>query len=86
MKKYSHCFFVCLIDDAPAGYIGVINDDIRIATHPEYQKRGVAKFMLEEIKNKFPNALAKVKVTNDASLKLFESSGFRVRYYLLERE
>ena len=86
MKKYSHCFFVCLIDEELAGYVGVINEDIRVATHPDYQKRGVGKFMLEQIKNKFPNALAKIKITNEASLKLFESSGFKVKYYLLERE
>jgi ribosomal protein S18 acetylase RimI-like enzyme len=86
MKKYSHCFFVCLIDEEPAGYIGVIDEDIRVATHPDYQKRGVGKFMLEQIKNKFPNALAKIKITNEASLKLFESSGFKIKYYLLERE
>jgi ribosomal protein S18 acetylase RimI-like enzyme len=86
MKKYSHCFFVCLINGEFAGYVGVIDDDIRVATHPDYQKRGVGKFMLEQIKNKFPNALAKIKITNEASLKLFESSGFKVKYYLLERE
>jgi len=86
MKKYSDCFFICLIDNKPAGYIGVINDDIRVATHPDYQKLGVGKFMLEQIKNKFPNALAKIKITNEASLKLFQSSGFKIKYYLLEKE
>jgi GNAT superfamily N-acetyltransferase len=86
MKHYHDCFYLCILDDKPVGYVGVINEDIRIATHPDYQKKGVGKFLLSEIKNIFPNAYAKIKINNEASLKLFQSAGFKLKYYLLERE
>ena len=86
MEKYSDNYFLCLIDNIPAGYVGVVDDDIRVATHPEYQGRGVGKFMINEIMKIFPNSCAKVKIENTASLKLFEACGFEKKYYLLERE
>ena len=39
MNKFQLNYRVCLIDKKPVGYIGVIEDDIRICTHPDYQKR-----------------------------------------------
>jgi L-amino acid N-acyltransferase YncA len=42
--------------------------------------------MINEIMNLFPDAVAKVKLDNEASLKLFEKCGFEKRFYLLERE
>lgn len=86
MDQHHDCFYICLIDETPVGYVGVINDDIRVATHPNFQKQGIGKFMLKSIATIFPNAIAKIKISNQASLKLFQSSGFKVRYYLLERE
>ena len=86
MKKFGSCFYICLIDEKPAGYIGVIDNDIRIATHPDYQKMGVAKFMLEKICELFPKAQAKIKIENEASLKLFKSMGYKIKYFLLEKE
>lgn len=85
MSKYNDCFYICLYNGEPAGYIGVINDDIRIATHPDYQGKGVASFMLKEIVKKFPNALAKIKINNEASLRLFEKCGFKKVFYILEQ-
>lgn len=88
MKKYGDCFYICLLNetDKPVGYIGVINDDIRIATHPDYQKQGVGSFMIREISNIFPDAQAKVKIDNDISMKLFKKAGFKIKYYLLEKD
>jgi GNAT superfamily N-acetyltransferase len=86
MEQHSDCFYLCILDEQLAGYVGVINDDIRIATHPDFQKKGVGKFLLSEIKNVFPSACAKIKIDNEASLKLFQSAGFEVKYYLLERK
>jgi len=86
MKKYSDCFYICLIDEDPAGYVGVIQDDIRVATHPNFQGQGVGKFMINQIMNINPNAYAKVKIDNQTSLRLFKSCGFEKKYYLLEKE
>jgi len=86
MKKYSDCFYICLIDEDPAGYVGVIQDDIRVATHPNFQGQGVGKFMINQIMKMNPVAYAKVKIDNKASLKLFKSCGFEKKYFLLEKQ
>jgi RimJ/RimL family protein N-acetyltransferase len=86
MKKNSDFFWICLIENIPAGYIGVIEDDIRIATHPDYQGLGVATYMLNQIMRINPKAFAKVKINNKASLRLFEKCGFKKEYYLLEKK
>ena len=86
MLKYNNNYWVCVIDEKPVGYVGVIDNDIRVATHREHQGHGVGSFMINEIMNLFPDAVAKVKLDNEASLKLFEKCGFEKRFYLLERE
>jgi ribosomal protein S18 acetylase RimI-like enzyme len=86
MLRYGLFFYVCLIDNQPAGYVGVIDDDIRVATHPDFQGKGVGKFMINELMEMNPNAFAKVKIDNEASLRLFRSCGFKEKYYILEKE
>ena len=86
MLKYNSNFWVCLAQEKPAGYVGVIDDDIRVATHPDFQGMGVGSFMINEIMKIQPTAFAKVKIDNDASIKLFEKCGFKKKYYLLEKE
>ena len=85
MQSFGDSFYICLDKEKPIGYIGVIIRDIRVATHPDYQGKGVAKFMVNEIMKLHPNAFAKVKIENEASLRLFESCGFKKRYFILER-
>lgn len=84
MEKYSEFFHICILNDEPVGFVGVIDNDIRIATLPEKQKLGIASFMLSFIKEKYPNAQAKVKIENAASLALFQKAGYKVKFYLLE--
>jgi ribosomal protein S18 acetylase RimI-like enzyme len=86
MKKNSHFFWICVDKGEFLGYTGVIENDIRVATHPNYQGRGVGKFMINEIMKVSPNAFAKVKLENEPSLRLFESCGFKKKYYILEKE
>ncbi len=85
MKENSNFFYICLDKTTPIGYIGVIQNDIRVATHPDHQGKGVASFMLNEVMKIHPTAFAKVKIQNEASLRLFESCGFTKKYYVLER-
>ena len=85
MEKYSNCFRVALLDNEPVGYVGVIEDDIRVCTHPDHQGRGVGKFMINKCMEIWPTAFAKVKVDNQASLKLFESCGFTKSFYILNK-
>lgn len=86
MSQYNDCFYICLYNGEPAGYIGVIDDDIRVATHPDYQGKGVASFMINEIMKIHTNALAKVKVDNEASLRLFKSCGFTEKFFVLGKK
>ena len=84
MKKHSHGYKIAIHENKPVGFIGVVNDDIRVCTSPDSQGKGVGKFMINEIIKIFPNAKAKIKIDNKASLKVFESCGFKKKYYILE--
>tara|TARA_A100001515_G_scaffold77288_1_gene61380 strand:- start:14630 stop:15013 length:384 start_codon:yes stop_codon:yes gene_type:complete len=85
MKKWGENFYICIIDTKPAGYVGVIDNDIRVATHPYFQGVGVGTFMINEIMKLFPDAFAKVKLENEASIRLFKKCGFKEKYYILEK-
>ena len=85
MKKYADCYRIALVNGNPAGYVGVIDNDIRVCTHPDFQKMGVGKFMINECMKIWPKATARIKLDNTASVKLFEYCGFNKKYYLLER-
>ncbi|HBY66907.1 MAG TPA: hypothetical protein DEG69_03525 [Flavobacteriaceae bacterium] len=86
MKKNSTFFYILLDKDIPICYIGNIDNDIRVATHPDHQGKGAATFALNELMKRYPDAVAKVKIENKASLRLFEKCGFKKKYYLLEKE
>lgn len=78
MKGNSHRYRIALLDGRPAGYVGVIEDDIRVCTHPNFFGMGVGKFMIKSAIAIWPTAYAKVKIGNIASDKLFISCGFEV--------
>jgi len=78
MSNNSEHYRIALVDGQPAGYVGVLNDDIRVCTHPDFQGMGVGKFMINECMNIWPTAYAKVKHGNEASSKLFLACGFEM--------
>jgi ribosomal protein S18 acetylase RimI-like enzyme len=86
MMMYSKFYRIALIDGKPAGYVGVIDDDIRVCTHPNYQGQGVGKFMINECMKIWPTAFAKVKMENEASIKLFEACGFTKKFFILTKD
>jgi ribosomal protein S18 acetylase RimI-like enzyme len=86
MKTHSQFYRVALDNNEPCGYVGVINNDIRICTHPDFQGKGIGKFMLKEIIKIFPNAYAKIKVGNKASINLFSSVGFKEEFIIFKYE
>ncbi|MDA9791013.1 GNAT family N-acetyltransferase [Schleiferiaceae bacterium] len=83
MTKHSDNYRIALIDGHPCGYVGVIENDIRVCTDPDYQGKGIGKFMINELKKIWPDAIAKVKISNEASFKLFKSCGFEVEFLLM---
>ena len=77
MKKYSDGYYICLNNEnEPIGFIGEVNDDIRVAIIVKFQRMGVGKFMVNEFMKLKPNSYAKMKFDNIASKRLFESCGF----------
>lgn len=84
MKKNKQFYYICLLNNQPVGYIGIIDNDIRVATHPDFHGQGIALFMVKFIKKKFKKAQAKIKISNQASIRLFEKAGFKLKYYLYE--
>jgi len=88
MQKHAHEYWVCLCDENPCGYVGVIDGDIRVATSPDYQKLGVGVFMINFLQEKFhkDEIYAKVKIDNEASKKLFEKAGYKAKYYIYTLE
>ena len=85
MEEYSPYYYVAISNEGvPMGYVGVIEDDIRICTHPKHQGKGVGKFMLKKIRGIFPNAYGKVKIDNEASKNLFTSVGFKEKFIIFK--
>lgn len=86
MKKYANAYRICLLNNKiPVGFVGSIDGDIRVCTDDKYKNQGIGKFMIKSfIKNK-DNLFAKIKINNSSSIKLFESCGFKRKYFIYEK-
>jgi GNAT superfamily N-acetyltransferase len=80
-KNYRIC--IRLSDRKFLGFIGCVNNDIRIAVSPEYQGLGIGEYMLEYAKLEWPGAQVKIKIDNVASINLFRKAGYTVDCLLL---
>lgn len=76
MSKYCQNYYIALENDIPVGWIGAVEGDIRICVDPSNKKRGIGKFMLNELMIKHPTSNAKVLLNNSSSQNLFKSCGF----------
>lgn len=85
MSKFGKSYYICLLNETPVGFIGVIDNDIRLATKPEFKKNGIGKYMVNEIMNLYPKSIAKIKINNMSSIKLFESCGFKIEYLIMKK-
>ena len=85
MRNHHKSYRIALVDEQPAGYVAVIDDDIRVCTHPDFQGKGVGKFMINKCMEIWPSAFAKVKMDNEASIKMFEACGFTKKFYILTK-
>lgn len=82
MDEHGRNYYVCLSYGTPVGYAGVVENDIRICTQPEYFGIGVASFMLEFIKKMYPHATGQIKGDNYPSQRLFDK--VRVPYVMID--
>ena len=85
MSLHEECFRIALLGGKPVGYFGVIENDIRVCVHPDHQKKGIGKFLVNSCYKIWPHAFAKIKVNNESSKKLFESCGFKLQYLLYKK-
>jgi len=76
---------IATIDNKFSGFIGIVNDDIRVGVKRQYRKMGIGKFMINEFCNIFEINHAKIKINNIVSQKLFESCGFKKTFYILTK-
>jgi|TARA_R100000005_G_C4985499_1_gene193971 GNAT superfamily N-acetyltransferase len=74
MNKYGKNYYICLLYKKPVGFIGVVDEDIRLCTHPSAQGKGIGTFMLKEIVKLYPNATGKILEDNIPSQKAFEKA------------
>ena len=77
MQKNFENYKVCIMDEIPVGYVGLIKGkEITYCTHPDYNNRGIGTFMVQEFSKLYKNIEALVKIENVASQKVFEKLGW----------
>jgi RimJ/RimL family protein N-acetyltransferase len=85
MQAHWREYLIALVNGQPAGFVGSIDGDIRVCTHPDHQGNGVATFMVAELMRRFPKSYAKIKIGNEASKRLFAACGFKPSFVIYER-
>ena len=85
-KKYmisnSDRYKICLIDNKPAGYVGLAGDyEITYCVFPKFKGKGIGTFMVKEYSLLFNTIEAYVKTDNIASQKVFEKLGWEKQFY-----
>lgn len=78
MANHADEYYIALENDIPVGWVGSVEDDIRICTHPDHKGKGIGKFMLNRLMELHPTAQAKVLWENEASMELFMACDFHV--------
>jgi RimJ/RimL family protein N-acetyltransferase len=86
MQAHHQEYFIALADGRPVGFVGSVDGDIRVCTHPDFQRRGAATFMVTELMRRFPRSFAKIKSGNEASKRLFAACGFAPSFVIYERK
>lgn len=77
MNKNHTKYKICLIDEIPVGYIGIINsDEITYCVDPVYKGKGIGTFMVSEFIKNNNKLTAFVIPENTASARVFEKLGF----------
>jgi len=82
MNKNAHKYKICLLEDVPVGYIGLINEnEITYCVKPNYKNMGIGTFMVQEFIKLYEDLVAYVLPENQSSCKVFEKLGFEKHIY-----
>lgn len=85
MNKNSHRYKICLLENTPVGYIGLIKEnEITYCVHPDYQGKGIGTFMVKEFIKLYSSLIAYVLPENIGSNKVFEKLGFKKQIYYIK--
>jgi RimJ/RimL family protein N-acetyltransferase len=77
MGEYSSKYKICLSNNQPIGYIGLIKEnEITYCVHPDHQGKGIGTFMISEFIKIYNSLTAFVLPENIGSNKVFEKLGF----------
>lgn len=71
MNRYGNDFYVCIDDDIIYGFIGVVDNDLKIAVIPECQRSGIGEFMILEVFPRYKNCKIKVRKNNKKGINFF---------------
>jgi RimJ/RimL family protein N-acetyltransferase len=85
MKDNSYRYKICLLNDIPVGYIGIIKEnEITYCVHPEHQGKGIGTFMVSEFIKMHNTLTAFVLPENIGSSKVFEKLGFQKQFFYIK--
>jgi len=85
MNKNSDRYKICLLESVPVGYIGLIKEnEITYCVHPEYQRKGIGTFMVNEFCKLHPTLTAYVLPENLGSSRVFEKLGFKKQFFYIK--
>jgi ribosomal protein S18 acetylase RimI-like enzyme len=85
MEQYGKYYYIAIMNEIPVGFVGSVDNDIRVAVDPDYKNLGIGKKLIDFIVEKHPYATAKIKYDNIASIKLFESCNFNKTFILMQK-
>jgi RimJ/RimL family protein N-acetyltransferase len=85
MQSHWQEYFIGLVDGQPAGFVGSVEGDIRVCTSPDYQGHGLGAFMVGELMQRFPHSVARIKIGNESSNRLFAACGFEPSFIIYEK-
>jgi hypothetical protein len=61
MKKHGKNYYVCLLQNVPIGYVGVVDDDIRMCVDPAFFGLGAGSFMFSFLKTNYPSCMTQLQ-------------------------
>lgn len=82
MDKYGNQYFIFINGEKPIGFIGIVDEDLRLAVLPEYQNAGVGQYMLDFIISSEKKFKVRVRKDNIDSQKFFERN--KIKFELVD--